>query len=107
MRAGGFARAQSSQMAVHAVRSFGALLPAHGFAAPGLFARAGVFADAGTGPGPQRVGLRRPAWPPLPRSEALDDHSLFRPRRTRRAHPRALPSGKAVRVVGRGITRLG
>src|SRR5712691_6097716 len=44
-------------MAVHAVRSFGALLPTHGSAAPGFFARAGILAHPGTGSGAQRIRL--------------------------------------------------
>ena len=49
----------------------------------------------------QRLRLRHPARPPLPRPQALDGPPLLRPRRARRAHPRALPPRAPVRLVGR------
>src|SRR5438067_279963 len=94
-------------MAIHAIRSFGLVLPADGFAQSGFFARAGILAHAGAGQCAQRLGLWRAAWPSFPCVEALDDHSLFWSRRIGRAHSRTHAAGKTVRLVGGTIGGLG
>ena len=63
--------------------------------------------DHGARGRPQPLGVRHPARPPLPRPQVLDGPPLLRPRRSRRAHPRALPPRTAVRLVGRIARQAG
>ena len=97
---GRLARRQPAQVALHAVRSERAVLPPHGRAAARVLARARVPAHDGDGAGEEPDGHGRPAWPPLPRAEAVDGAALLR----RGRHPR---SPRANTAASRACSRRG
>ena len=93
-------------MAVRAGRHQRALLPAHGRAAFRVFAHAGAH-PAHDGRAPWRSGQRqepdghgRPARPPLPIAEAVDDSSIVWRAVDSRTHRRTHPARAGIRVLG-------
>src|SRR5262249_37332543 len=106
-RAGGVPGRDPAQVAVHAVGSQRALLPADGHGAPGVLAHAGVSeGHRRAGRRPQPDGHRDPARTPFPRAQALDDPAALRRGRPASAPRGTHAPGARVRLVGRAQRSL-